>query len=68
MPEGTKVHHVYEALLREGHSKESAAKIAQSQTDEALATGEPPKHKNSIAFQNGCTRGREYLKSKFGES
>lgn len=46
MPEGSKVHDVYEALLRKGASKESAAKIAQSQTGEALATGRPAKHQN----------------------
>jgi len=45
MPESSKVHHVYKALLKEGHSEESAARIAQAQTGEALATGKPPKHK-----------------------
>ena len=30
MPRGTKVDKVYRALLKEGHSKGSAAKIAQS--------------------------------------
>jgi hypothetical protein len=36
---------MYEALLRKGHSRESAAKIAQSETGQALATGKPPKRK-----------------------
>ena len=45
MPVDSKVHHVFEALKKEGHSEESAARIAQAQTGEALATGKPPKHK-----------------------
>lgn len=45
MPKNSKVHKVYEALLREGHSKASAARIAQSQTGQALATGRKPKRK-----------------------
>ena len=44
MPTGTKVNAVYQALLKKGYSKEKAARIAQSQTGEALATGRPPKH------------------------
>ena len=44
MPAGTKVNEVYQALLKKGYSKEKAARIAQSQTGEALATGRPPKH------------------------
>ena len=44
MPTGTKVNEVYQALLKKGYSKEKAARIAQSQTGEALATGRPPKH------------------------
>jgi hypothetical protein len=47
MPERTKVDKVYKALLREGKSEESAARIAQAQTGEALATGKPPKHENA---------------------
>jgi hypothetical protein len=35
---------VYQALLKKGYSKGKAARIAQSQTGEALATGRPPKH------------------------
>lgn len=45
MPKGTKVHRVYEALLREGKSKASAAKIAQAKTGQSLATGRKPKRK-----------------------
>jgi hypothetical protein len=43
MPKGTKVHKVYDALLREGKSKASAAKIAQAVTGKSLATGKTPK-------------------------
>lgn len=43
MPKGSKVHKVYEALLREGKSKASAARIAQKVTGQALATGHKPK-------------------------
>lgn len=45
MPTGTKVDSVYQALLREGADKGKAARIAQSQTGQALATGKPPKSK-----------------------
>ena len=45
MPKGTKVDRVYQALIKEGHSKATAAKIAQSQTGQALKTGKPPKGK-----------------------
>lgn len=45
MPKGTKVDRVYRALRREGKSEGSAARIAQSQTGQALATGKPPKKK-----------------------
>jgi hypothetical protein len=44
MPENSKVHHVFEALKEEGKSESSAARIAQSVTHEALATGKPPAH------------------------
>lgn len=44
MPEGSKVDRVYKALLRGGHSKGSAARIAQAQTGQSLATGRKPKH------------------------
>lgn len=45
MPKGSKVEKVYEALKREGKDKATAAKIAQSKTGQALATGKPPKRK-----------------------
>lgn len=43
MPRGTKVHNLYEKLLKKGYSTGSAARIAQSQTGQALVTGRPPK-------------------------
>ena len=41
MPKGTKVHKTYEALRRKGHSKASAAKIAQTETGQSLKRGKP---------------------------
>ncbi len=46
MPKGTHVERVYEALRREGRSKESAARIAQAVTHLSLATGKKPKRKS----------------------
>ena len=43
MPEGTKVHNLYEKLLQKGYSKGSAARIAQAKTGQSLQTGKPPK-------------------------
>ena len=43
MPKGTKVHEIYKALLKDGHSKASAARIAQEKTGKSLATGRKPK-------------------------
>ncbi len=43
MPKGSKVHKAYTALLRQGKTKASAAKIAQAATGQALSTGKPPK-------------------------
>lgn len=43
MPKGSKVDRVYQALRREGAGKGKAARIAQAQTGQALATGKPPK-------------------------
>lgn len=48
MPLGSKVHKVYDALRRKGKSKASAAKIAQSATGQALATGKPPRHRENM--------------------
>jgi hypothetical protein len=45
MPKDTKVDRVYKALLREGKSKGSAARIAQAKTGQSLQTGRPPKGK-----------------------
>jgi len=45
MPKNSKVGRVYDALVREGMSKGKAARIAQSKTGEALATGRKPKGK-----------------------
>lgn len=43
MPMDSRVHKMYSALLKQGKSKEAAAKIAQSVTGLALMTGKPPK-------------------------
>ncbi len=43
MPKGSKVHKVFEGLRKSGASKGKAARIAQSTTGQALATGKPPK-------------------------
>lgn len=45
MPKGSKVHRAYDKLRKQGKSKASAAKIAQSATGQALATGKKPKRK-----------------------
>lgn len=47
MPKGTKVHKMYEALRGKGYSKGKSARIAQSKTGQALATGKPPKSKGA---------------------
>ena len=44
MPRGSKVDEVYQALLKKGYDKGKAARIAQAETGQALATGRPPKH------------------------
>ena len=45
MPKGTKVHSVYDKLVRGGMSKGKAARIAQSKTGKSLKTGKKPKKK-----------------------
>jgi hypothetical protein len=45
MPKGTRVHKMYDALRRQGMDKGKAARIAQSRTGQALATGKAPKRK-----------------------
>jgi hypothetical protein len=59
MPEGTEVERVYKALRREGKSEESAARIAQAETGQALATGKPPKHENANRVDTLLKKGRE---------
>jgi hypothetical protein len=43
MPEGTKVDRCFKKLKRQGKSAGSAARICQSSTGQALATGRAPK-------------------------
>ena len=64
MPTGTKVDEVYQALLKKGYSKAKAARIAQSQTGAALATGKPPKHPVKAANRPGG----EYWARNLGET
>lgn len=45
MPKGTTVERMYTGLKKRGYSEGSAARIAQSRTGLALATGKPPKGK-----------------------
>jgi len=47
MPKGTKVERCFQRLRKQGKSKESAARICQKSTGQALATGKPPKGKKS---------------------
>ena len=47
MPKGTKVHKVYDAIMKESHDKAMAARIAQWQTGKSLATGKKPKKKKA---------------------
>jgi len=44
MPKNTKVHKMYEALLRAGKSKSQAARIAQAKTGQSLKTGKKVKN------------------------
>lgn len=45
MPKGSKVHKMYDAMVKEGMSKGKAARIAQSKTGKSLKTGRKPKGK-----------------------
>lgn len=45
MPKGTKVHDLYIKLLKQGKTREQAARIAQSVTGMSLKTGRKPKDK-----------------------
>lgn len=47
MPKGTKVERLYEILKKQGKSKGSAARIAQSATGLSLATGKKPMQKRT---------------------
>ena len=65
MPVDSHVHKIFEALKRQGHSVESAARIAQYVTGDSLQTGEPAKHHENCEsehFKNGVRRGNEYLR------
>ena len=42
MPVGSAVDRIYRALLKQGKSKASAAKIAQAKTGKSLKTGKKP--------------------------
>lgn len=46
MPKGSKVEKVYQALLKEGMPRDQAAKVAQAQTGQSLATGRKPRGKS----------------------
>jgi hypothetical protein len=45
VPKGTRVHSVYRELLKKYGNKGKAARIAQSQTGQALATGKSRKNR-----------------------
>lgn len=45
MPKGTRVHVIYQAMVRAGESKELAARTAQARTGKSLRTGKKPKGK-----------------------
>lgn len=45
MPKNSKVHRMFEALLRKGYTLEAAARISQSETGQSLMTGKKPKRK-----------------------
>jgi hypothetical protein len=49
MPKNTKVHKMYQAMVDKGMNKGKAARIAQSKTGKALATGKKPKHRFGIS-------------------
>ncbi len=52
MPKNSKVGKMYDAMKREGMDKGKAARIAQSKTGLALATGKPPMHKPMMPAQH----------------
>jgi hypothetical protein len=57
MPKGTPVEKMYSAMVREGMDKGKAARISQSKTGLALATGRPPKSK-AAKIRRRTGRGR----------
>ena len=61
MPAGTKVDDLYKKLRSEGKSEESAARIAQSVTGEALSTGRPAKRKENRAFPNDRSKAQKAI-------
>jgi hypothetical protein len=52
MPADSRVHVMYQALLREGNDPATAARIAQAKTGLALRTGRPPMRK-SVKLKKG---------------
>lgn len=55
MPKGTTVDQIYQAIKRKTGDKGKAARIAQAQTGLALATGKPPKSRQSKARERRLT-------------
>lgn len=52
MPKNSKVGKMYDAMKDKGMDKGKAARIAQSKTGQALATGKPPMHKGMPPAQH----------------
>lgn len=46
MPKGSKVHKIYQAILRAGGSVAKAARISQWRTRKSLKTGKSPRKKS----------------------
>ncbi len=59
MPKGTAVESCYQKVKKQGHSEGSAARICQSATGEALATGKPPKRHKCLAPKIKCSNLRK---------
>ena len=55
MPRDSKVHTIYDALVKRGMPKGKAARIAQSKSGQALATGKPPKGKKKPRTRRRAT-------------
>ena len=56
---GTRVDDCYRRLLAQGHTEESAARICQAATGEALMTGKPPKKKFQLTTDEMLYSGRK---------